>query len=126
MDEELERFKCDIKLHEYAASLAYEIDQHESSKREIVMRRGGDKISVRRDIDGHYVYYSFRDENDHGTILDFIKARLGKTLGGARVVLRPFRAGTVIAYQHLEPAPRFNRKRPSNRRLDFPAVLRSY
>ena len=33
------------------------------------MRKDGDKISIRMDADGHYVFYSFRDEGDHGTIL---------------------------------------------------------
>lgn len=61
---ELESFKRDIKLHEYAASLGYAIDKRDSGKREIIMRRGDDKISIRRDTDGHYVYYSFRDENE--------------------------------------------------------------
>jgi hypothetical protein len=39
MDEELQRFKRDIGLHEYAASLGYELDKAESSRRETVMRR---------------------------------------------------------------------------------------
>ena len=51
MDEELERFKR-LKLHEYAASLGYELDARETSKRETVMRRDGDKISIRMDADG--------------------------------------------------------------------------
>ena len=68
MDEELERFKR-LKLHEYAASLGYKLDARETSKRETVMRKDGDKISIRMDADGHYVFYSFRDEGDHGTIL---------------------------------------------------------
>ncbi len=63
MDEELERFKR-IRLHEYAASLGYELDKQESSRRETVMRRNDEKISIRMDADGHYVYYSFRDPGD--------------------------------------------------------------
>jgi hypothetical protein len=43
MDEELERFKR-LKLHEYAATLGYELDARETSKRETVMRKEGDKI----------------------------------------------------------------------------------
>src|ERR1039458_1228916 len=49
MDEELERFKR-LKLHEYAASLGYELDARETSKRETVMRKDGDKISIRMDF----------------------------------------------------------------------------
>ena len=43
------------------------------------MRKDGDKISIRTDADGHYVFYSFRDEHDHGTILDFVMRRQGRT-----------------------------------------------
>jgi Toprim-like/Protein of unknown function (DUF3991) len=109
MDEELERFKR-LKLHEYAASLGYELDARETSRRETVMRKGGDKISIRMDADGHYVFYSFRDEGDHGTILDFVMRRQGKNFGEARKVLRTW-TGTarVAVFQHLEEAPRGNR-----------------
>lgn len=110
---ELESFKSEIRLHEYAASLGYVVDPSESSKREIVLRAGGDKISIRRDTDGHYVYYSFRDHADNGTILDFIKRRQGKNLGEARKVLRVWlgrdRQITIPAFEHLTPAPRANR-----------------
>lgn len=112
MDEELERFKRGIKLHEYAASLGYELDPRETSKRETVLRRGADKISVRMDSDGHYVYYSFRDENDHGTILDFVMGRQGKNFGEARKVLRVWTstAKPLSVFQHLEAAPRGDRE----------------
>ena len=111
MDEELERFKRDIKLHEYAVSLGYEVDARESSKREVVLRKGTDKISVRMDVDGHYVYYSFRDEKDHGTIMDFVMRRQSKNFGETRKALRIW-AGVerVPAFQHLEVAPRGDRE----------------
>ena len=94
MDEELERFKRNIGLHEYAASLGYEMDRKESSKREIVMRKGGDKIAVRLDVDGHHVYYCFRDEKDNGTILDFVMSRQGKN--SVHVAVGPSRVWTMI------------------------------
>src|SRR3984957_464079 len=110
MDEELERFKR-LKLHEYAASLGYELDARETSRRETVMRKDGDKISVRLDADGHYVYYSFRDEKDSGTILDFVMRRQGKNFGEARKVLRGWVGiDGVPLLQHLEPAPRGDRE----------------
>ena len=114
MDEELERFKRDIKLHEYAASIGYELDKSDSTRKELVLRQGDDKISIRKDMDGHYVYYSFRDPGDHGTVLDFVMRRQGKNFGEARRVLRIY-AGTVRpsslpVYEHLEPSPRFDRQ----------------
>ena len=111
MDEELEHFKRDIKLHEYAASIGYELDKRESSRLEVVLRRGDDKISVRKEPDGHYVYYSFRDPGDNGTIMDLVMRRHGKNFGEARKVLRVWGGVSRIGeYQHLEPAPKFDRK----------------
>jgi Toprim-like/Protein of unknown function (DUF3991) len=114
MDEELERFKRDIKLHEYAASLGYELDTKESSRKELVLRRSADKISIRKDMDGHYVYYSFRDPADHGTVLDFVMRRQGKNFGEARKILRTYvgmsRFPSLPVYEHLEPSARFDRK----------------
>lgn len=77
------------------------------------MRRGDDKISIRRVADGHYVYYSFRDPNDNGTILDLVKGRQGKNLGETRQVLRVWlgkeRQMPLPVYEHLTEAPRANR-----------------
>lgn len=71
------------------------------------MRKDGDKISIRMDADGHYVFYSFRDEHDHGTILDFVMRRQGKNFVEARKVLRTWTGTARIAvFQHLEEAPR--------------------
>jgi hypothetical protein len=110
MDEELERFKR-LKLHEYAASVDYKLDTRESSRRELIMRKDGDKISIRMDADGHYVFYSFRDDGDHGTIMDFVMRRQGKNFGEARRILRGW-TGTapVSLFQQLESVPRGNRE----------------
>src|SRR5450759_3784978 len=106
MDEELESFKREIKLHEYAASLGFEVDRKESSKREIIMRRGGDKIAIRVDIaDGHHVYYSFRDPGDNGTIINFHESRTGEhNFGRIRKQLRTFAGNErITVYEPLEP-----------------------
>ena len=110
MDEELERFKR-LKLHEYAASLGYSLDPQETSRRETIMRKGADKISIRMDADGHYVYYSFRDEADHGTIMDFVIRRHGKNFGEARKALRTWSGTTPVAmFPELDAAPRGDRE----------------
>lgn len=112
-DVELQRFKREIKLHEYAASLGYapSKDRDDQSRHEIVMRRGDDKISIRKNIsDGHYVYYSFRDETDNGTILDFVIRRQERNFGKARQILRLW-AGTTppLPFDHLEESAPFDR-----------------
>jgi hypothetical protein len=120
---ELEAFKRNIKLHEYAASIGYAIDSGDSSQREIVMRSGADKISVRRDTDGHYVYYSFRNHSDNGTILDFVQKRHGHNLGETRKVLRIWLGREfqkpLPVFEHLQQAPRANRAKV---RAEFAAM----
>jgi hypothetical protein len=87
MDEELDRFKR-IDLRQYAASLGYAVDRRESSSGSTVMRRDHDKVIVTLKPDGHYTYWSPRDDEDHGTIIDFLQRRRKVNLGGARLELR--------------------------------------
>jgi len=72
-DAELERFKCEIDLRAYAVDQGYAYDRAESWRGSSVMRHEGtgDKIIIKRDWDGHYVYFSVRDDADNGSIIDF-------------------------------------------------------
>lgn len=64
-DPELESFKTSIDLRAYAANHGYELDPKESWRGSAVMRHaGGDKVIIKREADGHYVYFSVRDD-DH-------------------------------------------------------------
>jgi hypothetical protein len=49
----------------------------------------GDKIVVRKDRDGHWTYFSVRDDRDQGTVIDFVQRR-GRhlSLGSVREELR--------------------------------------
>jgi hypothetical protein len=91
-DAELENFKTNIDLRAYAAGQNFEIDRKQSWRGSTVMRNPltNDKIIIKRDADGHYVYFSVRDLADNGTIIDFAKRRLGLSLGGVRKELRSF------------------------------------
>ena len=89
-DGELEAFKRDIDVRQFAASLGYEIDPRESWRGSTVMRRGADKIVVKRNRNHHYVFFSVRDDTDHGTIIDFVQRRQRLNLGAVRQVLRPW------------------------------------
>jgi hypothetical protein len=76
--DELERFKRDINLSEYAASRGYQLDRRESSRNSVVMRHpvSDDKIVVSRaERGGHWIYFSIRDARDNGTIVDFVQHR---------------------------------------------------
>lgn len=91
--EELERFKREIDLRAYAESLGYEYDKHDSWKGSFVMRRKDDKIKITLAPDGHWVYASYRDPSDNGTIIDFVQRRRGRNLGQVRLELRQLTGG---------------------------------
>jgi hypothetical protein len=91
-DDELDRFKSDIHFLHFAADrYGYERDRRKSSVASHVLRHPAtdDKIVVRKDKDGHWTYFSVRDDRDHGTIIDFVQRR-GRhvSLGSVREELR--------------------------------------
>jgi hypothetical protein len=103
-DRELEAFKRQIDLREYAAKEGYVLDKRESWRGSAVMRKGGDKVIIKRDGDGHYVYFSVRDERDNGSIIDFIQHRSHLSLGSVRKELRPWIGKSAEAALPLFPA----------------------
>lgn len=93
--DELEDFKTEINLTEYAAGQGYVLDRKASSRNSAVMRRDdGDKIVIARGQDRHWIYFSVRDDADNGTVIDFVQNRKGVKLGGVRQELRPWTGGT--------------------------------
>lgn len=116
-DDELHRFKSDIHFLHYAADrYGYRRDRRESSVASHVLRHPatGDKIVVREDRDGHWTYFSVRDDRDHGTIIDFVQRR-GRhlSLGSVREELRSW-LGTARPLPDALELPR--RSRPAQRR----------
>lgn len=88
--DELEQFKTQIDLREYAASVGYSEDVKASCPSSTVMR-SNDKIVIARDSsDDHYVYFNVHDDQDNGSIIDFVQRREGGTLGDVRKTLRPW------------------------------------
>ena len=49
-----------------------------------------DKVIIKRGMDGHYVYFSVRDDRDNGSIIDFVQFRQRLSLGAVRKELRPW------------------------------------
>jgi hypothetical protein len=85
--EELEVFKREIDLVEYAAAeLGFRVDQQ--SRASARLKREGDIIIVARDRDGHYTYFSPLEDSDNGTIIDLLQKRRGLSLGEVRKELR--------------------------------------
>ena len=103
-DAELESFKTAIDLRAYAATQGYVLDRKESWRGSAVMRHAnGDKVIIKRDGDGHYVYFSVRDDRDHGTIIDFAQHRKHLGFGDLRKELRPWigRSSEELPYPPL-------------------------
>ncbi|HEX4065909.1 MAG TPA: DUF3991 and TOPRIM domain-containing protein [Acidobacteriaceae bacterium] len=92
MDAELGSFKTNIDLRAYAAAQGYQLDRKASWRGTSVLRHpaSNDKIIVKRGMDGHYVYFSVRDDRDNGSIIDFVQFRQGLSLGAVRKELRPW------------------------------------
>jgi hypothetical protein len=92
VDSELESFKTSIDLRAYAAGQGYQIDKRASWRGTAVMRHpvSNDKVVIKRSLDGHYVYFSVRDDRDNGTIIDFVQFRQRQSLGAVRKELRPW------------------------------------
>ncbi len=92
-DHELDRFKRDIHLVEFAVQrYGYARDRRESSRACHVLRHPGsdDKIIVRQAEDGHWTYFSVRDDRDNGTVIDFVQARGARSLREAREELHQY------------------------------------
>ena len=105
-DSELDAFKREIDLRQFAESLGYQIDRRESWRGSAVLRRAADKIVVKRNGNGHYVFFSLRDDDDNGTVIDFVQRRQHLSLGAVRQVLRPWigRPASAPQFPELPPA----------------------
>ncbi|MHB8989212.1 MAG: toprim domain-containing protein [Desulfobulbia bacterium] len=107
--DELEQFKTQVNLVEYALTLGYQVDRKESSQNSKVLRHeNGDKIVVATGQNGHGIYFSVRDDRDNGSIIDFVQIRTGASLGQIRKTLRPWIDGAEAPPQqqrYPEPKP---------------------
>ncbi len=122
--DELERFKSEINLTEYAASRGYRLDRRESSRNSVVMRHPAtdDKIIVSRGPrDRHWIFFSVRDERDHGTIIDFVQRRDRGTIADVRRELLPW-----IGVDRSSVPPGLYRFTVSIRKVDRTAVGRVF
>lgn len=104
---ELDVFKTQVNLTEYASTLGYRIDRKGSSRNSVVMdHENGDKIVVAVAADRHWIYMSVRDARDNGSIIDFVQRRhggvLGCPLGEVRQILRGF-TGSVSSSGWCRP-----------------------
>ena len=73
------RFKTEINLSEYAAYLGYELVKKDSTRSSIKMRKDSDIIIISKKS-GIWMYFSVSENDDNGTIVNFIENRTSKTL----------------------------------------------
>lgn len=90
-DDELEDFKTRIALPDYAAAEGFAIDRKSTCRNSIAMKHpAGEKIVIGMASDGHWIYFSVHDAQNHGSIIDLVQHLHGCDLGEARKMLRPF------------------------------------
>lgn len=121
-DDELERFKSEINLVEYAQAQGYEIDKRESSRASTVMHQGDDKIIVATDQDGHGIYFAVRDDADNGSVIDFVQKRQVLNLGQVRRELRGWCPGSS-SYRPLSMPEAERPRKPEASNADRQRVL---
>jgi hypothetical protein len=113
MDLELESFKSRIDLRAYAASQGYQLDRKESWRGSSVMRhQNGDKVIIKRRAEnGHYLYFSVRQDDDNGSIIDFVQHRQKISIGTVRKELRPWLGLPPVPVPDFTPLPKTTKDR---------------
>lgn len=101
--QEIDRFKREIDLRDYAAAQGYHyVDRPtkntKSDSDTMKHPLTGEKIAVNR-VKGHWVYKSVYDESNKGTIIDFIQRHKGGKLGEIRRELREWLGTTTLLPQ---------------------------
>ena len=112
-DPELENMKSGIDLRAYAAEQGYQLDRKESWRGSSIMRHpNGDKVVIKRGSDGHYVYFSVRDDRDNGSIIEWVQHRnQGTSLGAVRKELRPWIGMPSSQLPAFPPLPKTSKDR---------------
>ena len=75
--DDIEKVKREVNLIQHAASMGYVLDKEKSSKTWAVMEKEGDKILIKNgpNQNGHWMYKSLVDDQEKGTIVDFMQKR---------------------------------------------------
>ena len=117
---ELDKFKTDINLADYAQANGYSIDKKKSSVNYLVLKNPeSDKILVGvNQSDGHYFYSSVNNDRDSGSIIDFIQNRRNLNLGEVRKELRPWiNAPSNPPYSPKQATPKLTPSTPDRHKI---------
>lgn len=107
---ELEQFKRQINLVDFAVANGYTVDKKRSSHVSVYLRHAtGDRIVIATSQQGHGIFFTIGDDYCNGSIIDFVQKKLGvPSLGHVRKALRPWvgSALTPAIQQHTRhPRP---------------------
>ena len=97
--EELDRFKKDINLAQFAEKLGYTLYPKKRDASRIALKGNDEKDIILVKLDPrslHYIYINPYDISDRGTIIDLTMSRLNMGLGEARKYLREHLDGPDI------------------------------
>lgn len=74
---DLDRIKKEVNLIQHVSSMGYTLNKHKSSKVWAVMEKDSDKLLIKNSTNqqGHWVYKSLVDDQDKGSIVDFMLKR---------------------------------------------------
>lgn len=125
--EELERFKVQIDLVEYAGAAGFVRNtKGKSSPNSVLMERGAEKIVVSRDQTGHWIWFSLggtgQGRHDQGTVIEFTRREKGGSLGDARKELRRY-LGTERPKLPVKAVSSIEVRAPSPRRVEERAAM---
>ncbi len=102
--DELTEFKR-IDFPQYLATCGFTLDRKQSSRNSVIMRHpNGDKLVIKRNTNGHYVYFNAKG-SDRGSIIDFLQSRERLSIGEVRKRLRPWLNGSTSPSFPSPPLP---------------------
>jgi hypothetical protein len=104
MKKEIDIFKTDISLIDFALSLGGEIKKDKSTKNSVVVDFHNTKLVITRNTNGHYIYFDMFNKNSNGTIIDFYKNVVDKNADFKKTMinLRKFYKSGYIPTEKLE------------------------
>lgn len=99
--QELDDFKKNISLVDYALSRGYQIDKDKSSVRHKVLHAPDkeESILVSRMRDGASHFLNLHDPQDRGSLIHFVMTRENASLGETRKILREFSGAPIFTPQ---------------------------
>lgn len=104
MKNEIDKFKEDISLVDFIENCGGVINRHKSTKISYLMDFHDTKLVVKKNVNGHYIYFDLFNQGSNGTIIDFYQKVVKKdaTFKDVMIALRKFFKSGYIANEKLD------------------------